>query len=160
MRFTELANKLTGISCPVFGISWNPVETQRSIARRIIIFLEARRVLFGDYGDEALYQCIESVTKIKEYLSSELPAIEDHTELNAYIRSMRKSCNKFLSCFPILSYIFSGGKCRYCKEGNPEYWYFVSTIGELRGVFGIMIGQIAKAYGLDVEDDLARIIPD
>ena len=27
-------------------------------------------------------------------------------------------------------------------------------------VFGVMIGQIAKAYGLDVEDDLAQIIPE
>lgn len=156
MKFTELANKLTGISCPIFGISWNPAETQRSIARRIIIFLEARRVLFGDYGDEALCQCIESVTKIKEYLSSELPLIDDSSDLNAYIRSMRKSCNKFLSCFPRNK----EDKCRYCKKGNQEYWYFVSTIGELRGVFGIMIGQIAKAYGIDVEDDLAQIIPD
>ncbi|MDD2362114.1 MAG: hypothetical protein PHH84_04035 [Oscillospiraceae bacterium] len=64
MKFSELANRLTGISCPVFGVSWNPADTQRSIARKIIIFLEARRVLFGDYGDEALCQCIESVTKI------------------------------------------------------------------------------------------------
>ena len=156
MKFAELANKLTGISCPVFGISWNPTETQRSIARRIIIFLEARRVLFGDYGDEALCQCIESVTKIKEYLSSELPAIDDGSELNGYVRSMRKACNKFLSCFPRNMQ----DKCKCCKKGNQEYWYFVSTVGELRGVFGIMIGQIAKTYGLDVEDDLARIIPD
>ena len=44
MRFTELLNRLTGISCPVFGVSWNPVDTERSIARRIIIFLEPRRV--------------------------------------------------------------------------------------------------------------------
>ena len=40
MRFTELLNRLTGISCPVFGVSWNPRDTERSIARRIIIFLE------------------------------------------------------------------------------------------------------------------------
>ena len=43
MRFSEILNRLTGISCPVFGISWNPVDTERSIARRIIIFLEPRR---------------------------------------------------------------------------------------------------------------------
>lgn len=47
MRFTELLNRLTGISCPVFGVSWNPVDTERSIARRIIIFLEPRRVLYS-----------------------------------------------------------------------------------------------------------------
>ena len=38
--------------------------------------------------------------------------------------------------------------------------FFTSAIGELRGVFGVMIGQIAKASGLDVEDDLAQIIPE
>jgi len=156
MRFSDLTSKLTGISCPVFGISCNPTETQRNIARKIIIFLEGRRVLFDAFGSEALCQCIESVTKIKEYLTSELPAIDDNSELNTYIRAMRKASNKFLSCFPQ----DKQDKCRYCKEGTQEYWYFVSAIGELRGVFGVMIGQIAKAYGLDVEDELAQIIPE
>lgn len=36
----------------------------------------------------------------------------------------------------------------------------ISAYGELRGVFGVMIGQIAKAYGIDVEDELADIIPE
>lgn len=51
-------------------------------------------------------------------------------------------------------------KCQYCHEGSKKYWRFVSAVGELRGVFGIMIGQIAKSYGLDVEDELAQIIPE
>lgn len=46
------------------------------------------------------------------------------------------------------------------EPGNIDNWIFTSAIGELRGVFGVMIGQIAKAYGLDVEDDLAQIIPE
>ena len=116
MRFTELLNRLTGISCPVFGVSWNPVDTERSIARRIIIFLEPRRVLYSAYDYESVCPCITSVTEIKNYLTSELQNIDEQSELNA--------------------------------------------IGELRGVFGVMIGQIAKAYGLDVEDDLAQIIPE
>lgn len=156
MKFLELANKLTGISCPLFGISWNPTEPQRNIAKRIIIFLEARRVLFEDFGAEALCQCIDSVTKIKDYLTSELSAVDENSELNGYIRAMRQASNKFLTCFPKSKQ----DKCLYCKEGTREYWSFVSAIGELRGVFGIMIGQIAKAYGLDVEDDLSQIIPE
>lgn len=155
MKFSDLASRLTGISCPAFGLSWDPPETQRNIARRIIIFLEGRRVLFDDYGSEALCQCIESVTKIKEYLTSELPNINDNSELNTYVRAMRQAGNRFLSCFPQNKQ----GKCKYCKDGTREYWYFVSAIGELRGLFGVMIGQIAKAYGIDVEDELAQIIP-
>ena len=74
MRFTELLNRLTGISCPVFGVSWNPVDTERSIARRIIIFLEPRRVLYSAYDYESVCPCITSVTDIKNYLTSELLA--------------------------------------------------------------------------------------
>lgn len=47
-----------------------------------------------------------------------------------------------------------------CRNGSVENWIFISTVGELRGVFGVMIGQISKAYGIDVEDDLAQIIPE
>lgn len=46
-----------------------------------------------------------------------------------------------------------------CITGNINNWIFVSAISELRGLFGVIIGQIAKAYGLDVENELAQIIP-
>ena len=100
MRFTELLNRLTGISCPVFGVSWNPVDTERSIARRIIIFLEPRRVLYSAYDYESVCPCITSVTEIKNYLTSELQNIDEQSELNAYVRSIRNACNKFLSKCP------------------------------------------------------------
>lgn len=100
MKFTELLNRLTGISCPVFGVSWNPVDTERSIARRIIIFLEPRRVLYSAYDYESVCPCITSVTDIKNYLTSELQNIDEQSELNAYVRSMRNACNKFLSKCP------------------------------------------------------------
>ena len=156
MRFTELLNRLTGISCPVFGVSWNPVDTERSIARRIIIFLEPRRVLCSAYDYESVCPCITSVTDIKNYLTSELQNIDEQSELNAYVRSMRNACNKFLSKCPDKKEF----RCYACQPGNIDNWIFTSAIGELRGVFGVMIGQIAKAYGLDVEDDLAQIIPE
>lgn len=44
------------------------------------------------------------------------------------------------------------------KLDNIYKWIFTSAVDELRGVFGVMIGQIAKAYGLDVEDELAQLI--
>lgn len=100
MRFSEILNRLTGISCPVFGISWNPVDTERSIARRIIIFLEPRRVLYSAYEYESVCPCITSVTEIKNYLTSELQQIDEKSELNSYVRAMRNACNKFLSKCP------------------------------------------------------------
>jgi hypothetical protein len=43
-----------------------------------------------------------------------------------------------------------------CNNGNIYNWIFLSAIGELRGNFGVMIGQISTTYGLDVEEDLAQ----
>lgn len=118
MRFTELLNRLTGISCPVFGVSWNPVDTERSIARRIIIFLEPRRVLYSAYDYESVCPCITSVTDIKNYLTSELQNIDEQSELNAYVRSMRNACNKFLSKCPDKKEF----RCYACQPGNIDNW--------------------------------------
>jgi hypothetical protein len=38
-------------------------------------------------------------------------------------------------------------------------WIFNGAIGELRGVFGIHIAAVAASHGLDVEGDLASILP-
>lgn len=156
MKFSDLLNRLTGISCPIFGVSWNPIDTERIIARRIIVFLEPRRVLYSAYEYESVCPCITSATEIKNYLTTELQNMDENSKLNTYARAMRIACNKFLSGCP-------DGKefrCHACKNGNIDNWIFTSAVGELRGVFGIMVGQMAKAYGLDVEDELASIIPD
>lgn len=156
MNFSELLNRLTGISCPVFGVSWNPVDTERSVARRIIVFLEARRVLYSAYEYESVCPCINSVTEIKNYLTTELQVIDEQSRLNSYVRAMRNACNKFLTKCPDEKDF----RCYACRPNNIQNWIFTSAIGELRGVFGIMVGQMAKAYGLDVEDELAQIIPE
>lgn len=157
MKASDILNRLTGISCPVFGISWNPPETQRSIARKTILFLEARRVLFQELNAEFACHCVTSIIEIKDFLTSILPDISEGSELEGYIRSMRNACNTFLSKCPIEN---KKNKCDYCKPYTLENMFFVYALGELRGVFGIMIGQISKAFGIDVEDNLAQIIPE
>lgn len=37
---------------------------------------------------------------------------------------------------------------------------FMAILGELRGVFGIHVARISAAYGIDVEDDLAAMLPE
>ena len=40
MKFSEILNRLTGISTPIVGISWNPPPLEVNIARKVITFLE------------------------------------------------------------------------------------------------------------------------
>lgn len=47
-------------------------------------------------------------------------------------------------------------------QGAPSRfasWEFIGALGELRGVVGVHVARIATQYGVDVEDDLGRILP-
>ncbi len=157
MTFNDIKERLTGISCPFFGISWNPPETDRSIARRVILFLEDKRVLYNPSDLELPRHCVESVIGIREFLTNEMIQAQDNSKLFGYIKAMRIACRKFLN-------ITSSNDRHFLDEarynGNFSSWVFGSALGELRGTFGNMIAQISAAYGIDVEDDLAKIIPE
>ncbi|MEA4816106.1 MAG: DUF6650 family protein [Lachnospiraceae bacterium] len=124
--------------------------------KRTFIFLESQRILYSEYEYETVYPCIMSVKEIKDFLTHELMDSEIGSNLSSYIRKMISACNRFLSRCPD-NKIF---KDQACFSGNIYNWIFISGIGEMRGVFGIMIGQISRAYGIDVDDNtLAKIIP-
>lgn len=59
MKFQQIIARLTGFSTPVFGIQWNPPESQRTVARRVIAFLEDRRVLFVPSEMESPDHCVQ-----------------------------------------------------------------------------------------------------
>ncbi len=156
MKFAEIANRLTGISCPIFGISWNPTEVDVTKARRILAFLEDRRVLYAPSEMESPDHCVQSVLKIRDFLTAELGNLDSSDELSISLRAMRISCRKFLNTVsdPSNEIIRYGG-----HHGHWANWVFTGALGEMRGVFGIHLAKIAAQYGLDVEDDLATILP-
>lgn len=57
MTFKEIASKITGVSFPVFGVSWNPGKPDIKIAQEVINFLEDRRVPSGA-GVSAALPCL------------------------------------------------------------------------------------------------------
>ena len=69
MKFKEVISRITGFSVPIFGVSWNPPQPDVTAARRVLVFLEDRRVLYNPYNIEAEDQCIYSVTEIRRFLT-------------------------------------------------------------------------------------------
>jgi hypothetical protein len=157
MKFADIAQRLTGLSCPIFGISWTPSESTCAIARRIIVFLEDRRVLFVPSEMELPEHCIQSVVEIRRYLTSELQNISNESKLDEPIRAMRAACRKFLERMKSHDDLFLP---HAGKWGHWASWEFASALGEMRGTFGIMIAQLAASFGLDIEDGLSSIIPE
>jgi hypothetical protein len=157
MKFADISKRLTGFSTPIFGVSWNPPEADRAVARRLVAFLEDRRVLYEPSHVEVPDHCVQSVLEIRRALTQELSALDPNSELGQSISAIRSACRKFLSTVQT-------GDSRIIRFGSDHghyaSWVFISAIGELRGVCGIHIAKIASAYGLDVEAQLASIFPE
>lgn len=156
MKVSEIANRLTGISTPLGGVSWQPPELEVAAARRVIAFLEDRRVLYAPDELEVPSHCVQSVLEIRHFLSGELGKLETTSELAASLRAMRAACRKFLER------VGTDGRetILYANQhGHWASWTFYSAIGEMRGTFGVHLAKIATEFKLDVEDRLAAILP-
>lgn len=157
MRFAEVKRRVTGFSIPIFGVSWEPGEAEVTVARRVVTFLEDRRVLFNPTELEVPAHCIDSVIEIRRFLTDEIAGLGDDEDLAPHLVAMRAGCRKFLDNMQELD-----GDRRLLHPGNMwgfPGWVFISALGELRGTVGIHVAQIATKYGLDVEDGLASILP-
>ena len=152
MKFTEIISRLNGVTCPVFGVSWTPSPPDVSVARRIIRFLEDRRVLYNDYAWEVPDQCTQSALEIRKFLTTELGNLKEGSELVSPMKSMRAACRKFLDQ---MHYEF--GMRTRPHLGN--HYDFYTALGELRSSFGVNIASLAVQYGIDVEDELGTMLP-
>lgn len=157
LEFKEIAKRITGFSIPVFGVQWTPGESEAKSAKRVITFLEDRRVLYNAAVDELAHECVQSIFMIREKMTEEIGRIPDNSELSANLRAIRTLCRRFLDRIP--------------KEDTPETLFFhprpgpfqhefFTLLGELRASIAYHIAAIAVKYGIDVEEDLAKTLPD
>ncbi len=155
MKFAELLSRITGFSTPVFGISWSPPESEVSVARRVLSFLEDRRVLYNPYYLEEPKYCIQSVIEIRQFLSKEIGGLSANSKLSSHLRGIRAACRKFLDTVQENSY-----RCLNPHRPSPSGARFFTALGELRASIGIHVAAIAVSYGLDIEGDLKSILPE
>ena len=72
MRLKDVLRKLTGVSTPFGGFSWQVQESEVIQAQRIVSFLEDRRVLFAPDALETPEHCVDSIFAIRSFLTNEL----------------------------------------------------------------------------------------
>ena len=160
MKYKEILGRLTGISVPVFGVSWNSPEPEIAVARKVIAYLEDRRVLYNPFQLEVLDFCIDSIIKIREFLTDQIGNLDSKSELSEQLRAIRSASRQFLNvCGP------PGAKNRrpirpfLRGPHGPDEAQFFLALGELRAAIGLHIASIAVMHGLPVEGELAGILP-
>jgi len=163
VAFRDLASRITGFSVPIFGVSWNPPEPERNHIRRLIHFLEDRRVLFVPYHLEVVEEVNHSVGEIRQQLTATLQALPDASYAASSIKVMRRACREFMTG-PREEFRHIAGwddqqwdrRRGGRRDGGPAYFM---ALGELRALFGMHLAALALAYGIDVEPELAAIMP-
>jgi Family of unknown function (DUF6650) len=156
MKFSEIADRLTGISTPLGCVSWQTSESEAATARQVVSFLEDRRVLYAPGEMETPSHCVHSVLEIRHFLTAELGKLESASHLAASLRAMRAACHKFLERVGV-----DGREAiLYANQrGHWASWTFYSALGEMRGIFGVHLARVATQFKLDIEDNLASILP-
>ena len=155
---------MTGFSTPFFGVSWNPPTSDREVARRVLAFLEDRRVLYSPYEVELAEHCVMSVIDIRRFLTDVIGHGGGVDELSTARRAMRGVCREFLTELQIQvddrsRLVDSRGRWFRGYQNGLQDFMLNQALGRLRGVFGMYVAQVAVAYDIDIEDGLASILP-
>jgi len=160
MTFKEIANRITGISIPVFGISWNPPKLEKQIAEKVITFLEDKRALYNPFELETPEHCRQSIIQIREFLTEQLYDVKRDSGLTNTLRAMRSACRKSLDMTTENKAHFNKKQGRIENQiGLGGQILFYSDMGELRGTFVFLVAKLLVMHGIDCESELVTIIP-
>lgn len=151
MNFKEILSQLTGVSVPIFGVQWQPITAEVTVARDLIRILEDKRVLFRPEEMEGFTYCLHSVEIIRQVLTASLQQVTTGTLIAKQLDRMRRAGRDFCDVV---------GSPKFGASSNPVQRSILRReLTKLRSKFGSAVSALAIAYGLDVEDELASIIP-
>lgn len=143
-KFTEIASHITGLSIPVFGVSWQAPEAERAIVRSVLVFLEDRRALYNPFAIEMEHEVARSVLEIRKELTNAIQRLPEKSEAIIPLQAMRAACREYLD---------------NTRQRYGPHFAFMADLGRLRTIFGYYLAQLAAMYGIDIEGELASIIP-
>jgi len=144
--------RLTGVSA--WGVQWDKKDDDRELARRLLNLLSDRRMLWKDYSQEIEEHCVNSASEARRQLGVLLDSPEIGSEVSGRARAIQAAFRAFMD--------------EVGPDDGEEWhrWRGAGTdrlsvaLGRLRGVVGLLVGEIASTYRLDVSEDLATIVPD
>lgn len=143
---------VTGIGGWGFNISWESTEGDEDVARRVIVFLEDRRLLFGSRHMEDEGHCVASANEIRHFLTQEIVRAKPGKSLEGSLRDMREACRRFMDAA-------GPNGCNFRHMHGAHENLFGLSLGDLRTSIGWQVALVASEYDIPVEEDLYRILP-
>ena len=152
----DLLRRVTGFSTPIFGLEWQGPVSQRETIRHFLTFLEDRRVLFVPYMLEVEEHVSRSVLEIRQRCTETLAELPEDARASGAVRVIRAACRRFLTePHPDFRNLY-GSRDGPDRHGRAA---FFTALGELRASVGAQVGLLALIYDLQVEGELASVLP-
>jgi len=145
--------RLTGAGGFGFSVNWEKVPGDKRVAEQVIGYLEDRRVLFRKRSGEDGMYCVMSANDVRHFLTGQLAEAKPGKSLATSIRAMRAAFREFVDAAGLDAENF-----RSNRSGMPTN-EFSLALGELRSRVGLQVALIADRYEIDVEEELAEILP-
>jgi hypothetical protein len=149
MHYKEILAHVTGVS--PWGIQWKPIAVEITTARNLLRLLEDRRVLYQAIEMEGPAYCLASVERMREKLTRVLQEVNVKSPFGKDVAKLRRASRKF--CDIVGNPGFDGLTLPIQKS------ILARELAKLRKVAGSVVAGIAINFKLDVEDELASIMP-
>lgn len=135
------------------GINWERTAGDEQVARAVVGFLEDRRLLFGDRHVEDEAHCVDSALECRAFLTDQIAHGGISEQLEIVLKAMRAAFRRFVEKAGPHGRNFTYG---YGPHGAET---FGLALGDLRTSVGGQLAVIAWRYDIEVDDELARILP-
>ena len=151
----DTARRITGISSPFGGLQWaDPGPSDTEIVRQFLVFLEDRRAHYNAMHLEVVSQVEHSIHQIREQSTKTLQQLSSKAFAVTPIRSIRAAGRRFHDDQNKALQFFDGH--RYSREGTPGFFV---ALGAYRATVGQQVALLAAHYDIDIEGDLASVLP-
>jgi hypothetical protein len=155
-KWQDIAGRFNNVGVCGVSVGWVPPVPEINIARKAIRYLEDRRMLFNDCCTEEPIHCVKSALEIREFLTTLLGEVDDKSMLRTHLSLIRRACRKFLDRTQGFQY----NDHRWRQEFSMAGQVFFVQLGEVRSIIGLQVALISVGWRVDVEGDLARVLPE
>lgn len=146
--------RITGVSAPWFGVSWEYRESDAEVVRRVFSFLEDRRVLSEPLNAQLFIYVPQSAATIRQMLTQELGSGTVGGQLSRSLRDIRAAVRKFMDDLDHFAQRNVQGLLHEPELRNEQ----ILALGEMRGHVHPILAFLANKYNVEVEEELALAI--
>lgn len=143
--------RITGVSSPWFGVSWEYRGSDADIVRRVLTFLEDRRVLYEPLNAQLFYYVGQSAAEIRDMLTRESSG-SGGEHLIGFLKEIRAAVTEFLRRLEKIELSERSTPGEDLREEK------VLALGEMRGRVNPILALLAAKYEIEVEPDLAAVL--